>query len=318
MRLADMLREDTTPEFDGVRKALARATPFEISADVGRMAALISSRNSTAKIAEIMPFCRVPFHAAWFEWRGASADYKPEGPIYHPDKPERFGVLYLVDGADHAKATLVFAWGSRGVGVNVCPFAAKMDWSDNPSISDDMRITPVDLNLQYFRETGTFKNDSDEDIRQLIKRGAIVINPLMRGYWTQLLVASRGRKVPQDVVQSWADDINGEPAFAEALLAVVNSRNLVKISDDDQDLTKINRARVKRGKPPMLQFRKVTVSLSRGATARSAKSGDGSIPLHVVRGHFKVRKSGIYWWSPFWRGDAAAGVVSRSGYRVET
>ena len=316
MRLADMLREDTTPEFDGVRKALARATPFEISADVGRMAAQISSRNSATKIAEIMPFCRVPFEAAWFEWRGVSSDFKPEGPKYDARKPDRFGVLFLTDGADHARSICVFAWGSRGTGVNVCPFAAMMDWSENPDIPEALRIMPSEMNLQQYRKTGTFEKDSDEDIKKIIERGAMIPNPLMATYWMDWMVASGGRKIPPEISQMWADDINGEPAFAEALLAVVNSRNLVKISDDDQDLTKINRARVKRGKPPMLQFRKVTVSLSRGATARSAKSGDGSMPLHVVRGHFKVRKSGIYWWSPFWRGDAAAGVVSRKGYEV--
>lgn len=29
-----------------------------------------------------------------------------------------------------------------------------------------------------------------------------------------------------------------------------------------------------------------------------------------VRGHFKVKKTGVYWWNPFVRGDATKGFVS--------
>lgn len=31
--------------------------------------------------------------------------------------------------------------------------------------------------------------------------------------------------------------------------------------------------------------------------------------LHIVRGHFKKKKNGVFWWSPFWRGDHGKGVI---------
>lgn len=316
MRLADMIREDKTAYFDEFRRALAQATPFEISPEVGRIAGQIG-RSSAAKVAEIMPFCRVPFKSAWFEWRGVSADFLPAGPKYDLQKPDRFGVLFVSDGDDHSRATAVFAWGTRGIGVNVCPFAAMMDWSESPHIPDFARITSADDSLKHYRQTGTFKNDSDEDIKAIINRGTLIANPMMLQFWKDMILASGGRKLPITLTQTWADDINGEPGFAEALLAVINSRNLVSITPDTTDLTKLNRARAKRGKPPMLQFRKVAISLSRSATTRASQRGDGAMPLHTVRGHFKVRKSGIYWWAPYWRGDASVGVVSRTGYTVK-
>jgi hypothetical protein len=32
---------------------------------------------------------------------------------------------------------------------------------------------------------------------------------------------------------------------------------------------------------------------------------------HFVRGHFKARKSGVFWWSPHARGDLSRGMVAK-------
>jgi hypothetical protein len=37
---------------------------------------------------------------------------------------------------------------------------------------------------------------------------------------------------------------------------------------------------------------------------------------HSVRGHFKIRKTGVYWWSPFYRVDPTKQTV-RQEYKVE-
>jgi hypothetical protein len=37
---------------------------------------------------------------------------------------------------------------------------------------------------------------------------------------------------------------------------------------------------------------------------------------HLVRGHFKIRKTGVYWWAPFLRGDARHGTIKRHEYEV--
>lgn len=38
------------------------------------------------------------------------------------------------------------------------------------------------------------------------------------------------------------------------------------------------------------------------------------IPAHRVRGHFKIRKNGIFWWRPFVRGTGE--LIERSGYKL--
>ena len=38
--------------------------------------------------------------------------------------------------------------------------------------------------------------------------------------------------------------------------------------------------------------------------------------LHICSGHFKVRKTGIYWWRPHWRGHEELGIVERRGHKI--
>lgn len=37
----------------------------------------------------------------------------------------------------------------------------------------------------------------------------------------------------------------------------------------------------------------------------------GQHRAHLVRGHFKVRKSGVFWWMPFVRGNQKLGFVHK-------
>ena len=309
-----MIREDTTPYFDRFRKALASAVPFEISDDVGTMASIIAGSDAT-KLESVLPFCRLPFPSVWMEWRGTSERFR--NPDKHPAPgttiPDRFGVL-CEKLAREQTAMVSFAWGFKREGFQVCPFAAMADWREQPTMAfDTWSVTKKQDVFDVYRSDPRFKHNTDEQLWKLAQRGAVTPN-LHMGLWWEHVKAGI---ISNRHMQEWADDMAGETPFAEALLAILNAKNLAAVHPDTTDLTKLNRARAKRGKPPMLQFRKVTVSLSRSATARASQRGDGAMPLHTVRGHFKVRKSGIYWWSPYWRGDASVGVVSRTGYTVK-
>ena len=47
----------------------------------------------------------------------------------------------------------------------------------------------------------------------------------------------------------------------------------------------------------------------------AAECGQADARAHFVRGQFKCRRTGIFWWTPFIRGDKALGFVSK-GYEV--
>lgn len=110
-------------------------------------------------------------------------------------------------------------------------------------------------------------------------------------------------------------DIQGEPMLVTAMLLLMNSRNAV--DHVPTELAKLNRARAKRGKTELLGHSVVRLNLSRVQARRAGLAGPGQpVRLHLVRGHFKVRRTGVYWWSHFVRGSRTAGMVQRDRYVV--
>lgn len=320
MRLADQLIQTTRSKdrmdqiFAPVGHAVAQAVPFEIDADVGRIAHAIQQSNG-AKLLAIHEFCRVPYKSAWFEWVGPSAFFgqNPKPETRGHDKapiPDRFGVLVEALDDDLSCAMLSFAWSQKSYGVNVSPYCLLFDWAGRGRIPKFTQPIPFDEMRRAFAK---HKNDTDETLRELEARAEVVPNARLLPLW--LAVEKRGPSHLQAFKENARIDIEGEGGFVEGILAALNSRNLVAVSEP-ADMSRINKARRRCSRPELLSFRTVRLSLSRG-TERRRNNGQGEpLPLHMVRGHFKVRKSGIYWWSPFWRGDAAAGVVARKGYEV--
>jgi hypothetical protein len=86
------------------------------------------------------------------------------------------------------------------------------------------------------------------------------------------------------------------------------------------------RARIRRGDPPIISFHTLEISGLRALLedARTQTAGNLRGALHLVRGHFKTyapdrrlfgRYTGTYWWGLHARGDARAGEV-RKDYEV--
>jgi hypothetical protein len=118
------------------------------------------------------------------------------------------------------------------------------------------------------------------------------------------------------ILSSWLGDVQGEGMILETLLVMLNSKNVVQHAA--VDLSRLNKARNKRGKAPLLDYTKTTIALSRARLRAAAASGlsHEAARAHMVRGHFKIRRTGVFWWSPFVRGDRSHGEVKRLEYDV--
>jgi len=79
------------------------------------------------------------------------------------------------------------------------------------------------------------------------------------------------------------------------------------------DISGLNRSRAKRGEPLFAEHKILKLRLPNlRAQPHGGTAGDRApVRGHFVRGHFKQRASGLYWWSNFFRGDATR-VVSKS------
>lgn len=80
----------------------------------------------------------------------------------------------------------------------------------------------------------------------------------------------------------------------------------------EPDLERLNRARCRRGKPPLLAHIEArSPLLPELRVARSAAAGTRQSPrLHQVRGHLVRRGNQLFWRVPHLRGSARAGTVA--------
>lgn len=87
------------------------------------------------------------------------------------------------------------------------------------------------------------------------------------------------------------------------LLLILCSRSEVVQMEDAPDARQVDAARAKRGRPPLANLRPIRFNISR-FTELGAKIGfpgpttQREVAEHFVRGHFKLRSSGLFWWSP--------------------
>jgi hypothetical protein len=107
----------------------------------------------------------------------------------------------------------------------------------------------------------------------------------------------------------------GNWVFATSFMIMLNARHALERTVED--LGRLNRRRLHASKRPLREFIVTRLDLSRGTTNRGIASGMSrdAARQHLVRGHFKTRKSGIYWWSPFVRGRSDQ-AVPRERYAV--
>lgn len=73
----------------------------------------------------------------------------------------------------------------------------------------------------------------------------------------------------------------------------------------------LNAARARKNKPPLKNYTYIGSNMSTPDTG-AAQSGKSPM-AHVVRGHFKERKTGTYWWNPHIAGKGE--VKEREGYK---
>jgi hypothetical protein len=322
-RLADIICASSHPMFRRFAERLRSAVRFEIAPEVGAMAHAVKD-SSAGRLKSAMQFCRLPFDLVWLEWLGPAASLgvsngaSPVDPLR--PVPCRMGVL-VESGAGRLDAGMVsYAWAHNRTVPNVAVLSTTFDWgaipSAVPTIVEDTQA-PFDY-VSSMRKFIQYKKDNANDLLALRGRHGVVPCPYMAEAVSRL-IAARPWDVAPLMDGAW-QDIRGEQRFVEALLATLNFRNLVQV-DPEENWGVLNKARRKLGRPAKLSFRKVVVSVSRVHARKCAAAkgaGGGGMPLHIVRGHPKIRKTGIYWWSPFLRGDEAYGRIDRSKYEVRS
>lgn len=128
--------------------------------------------------------------------------------------------------------------------------------------------------------------------------------------------------VPKDSMADYRVAAEGLGWLGLTFVLLMTARNTPLLVGEAENIERLNKQRVKSGKPRLVTARPIQWNLSReerravragvpfDRTARSAALG------HMVRGHMKVRKSGVFWWSPHYRNAGDDDVGSGRDYAV--
>lgn len=279
------------------------------------MMTLNIAESSPKRFLSALGVCRLPFPKMWVEFvfkdredwhrhlieKGRTVVNRDDAP-----PPQRLG-FYLEQQDDEGRSILVQpAWVHLDGSPSVCNlvYLINTDPSWKPS-SEMLEKRRFDISKGYekgWADSWIGKKDEIEAAVELECRLETIVPPWLRDTWR--VVSSLGKEKFDHFCEMALYDLRSEWRFTLALLTMLNSRNVIEISPEN-DLSKLNKARTKSGKAPLLSSHDIRLSLSRVQRNRIGGSGAGmQYQAAIVRGHWKLRSSGLFWWNPYLRGTS--------------
>jgi hypothetical protein len=311
----DLINAIGGPDDDRHRGAFGLLAPmlqdaqrFDLASEVIRSAYTVVGSPIDAQL-RALPLCRLPFTTTWFEWSGSALSQ-----FWADVGTDKVGVLIRTD-ENLQSGEMTFTTRHRRA-CSIVPINVAFDWLGTSATSPDLSATRVKYESMTDQQWDEFiaanplaRISTRESLQADTGRFAFIQNSLMSNY---LLAAGEGPHL-KNIVNAAMDGIQGLPQLVRAVVMLLNSRNMTA-AEPRPVSEKLNKARAKSGKQPLLDHTHIRIRLSRAMAARAGEAADSRSPtrLHLVRGHFKVRATGVYWWSPFARGDATTGAVRQT------
>lgn len=307
---------DITP----ILPRLQRAHKFVLGPEFTAVADALSSDYTG--LVKAFPHCRLPFAHTWIELahldrpQFAAAEMHVEA---FQVRPKRVGFLLSATRPDLSAWKAHLLW-SADRGCSCAALAMTFDMVESlapsstlPTAEDEAEhrasyrlLSPhlknhpgwssatASVKLAMMRHTATAIPDYG------ILPPPFEINPIKLAEFYEMI----GELARSD----WA----GEAGYILAVIGLLNARNVVETQAVSHGL--LNRARARRGRPPLFEYKilKIASRHHHRAYGANGRHGDYS-PMrgHFVRGHFKVRKSGIFFWHPFARGSFKRGKIDK-------
>lgn len=280
--------------FTRIARIIAQAQRFDFSTEAILSAETIAVSPLDSQL-RALTLCRLPFKLTWFEW--------PTHGLYLPTL-KRMGVLLEASDDSLQRGFMSFAFHHPMSGFSIGIAGYQFDWSDS------IPIPPPPF--------PSCRTEDEEDIDWHARYGDLRIKTDTSEYMRPWI--DHGQH-SADQIRKFAEiaskQITGLEPLVRAALLLLNSRNLIA-SEHRPASTALNKARGAKGQTPLHDYTHIRINLSRAIAGRSGEAANPRNPtrLHLVRGHFKVRATGIYWWSPFARGDVEQGRVIRQRREV--
>jgi hypothetical protein len=326
MRLYDVIQQNAGTALDrafqgligSFAAALRQSECFELTPPVvSACGQVCASKPSSILAATAM--LRLPYEHTWLEWYGDRGDYIKENQKIVPD---RMGCLLTAVDNEFNRGYAYWAWFHHTESLTIAPFGIAFDWDTGrppvlqqllehhnlpaylmhafeKRVGDKLAAQAVLVNSKKWYDKTINKDQKEIDaFIQLEKRATIVPN-----HYATKFIAEYNLLDPNNPgMANFTDDVCGELPFIESFIIMLNSKHILDKTADD--FSKLNKVRVKTKKAPLREFTTTRLRLTRTTENRMRAAGmdRSAARMHLVRGHFKLRKSGCYWWSPFARG----------------
>lgn len=311
---------------------IAQAKRFVLT-DEALDAALDLIRHKPEVLLQMTHMARLPFPLMWIEYNGKRRYYAddPEFPCSEEDKPDRVGYLIeatnntmtegkasMFQGANHPKygficATSLFAW-AFDYGDVPNPEHHVKDWLCKPMFMGirerEKRNTKV-----FFKYKGM--DISDAQIEDLYRRDIRVPSDYANRFLQMVRFSDKINDPQFDrLVGVNISGMRGDNFLLRAILAMMNSKKNMQYEDVEYDPA-FMRSRQKKGRSEWLSHSVIKFGFSdhQKARMRAAGMNEAQIRAHFRRGHWKNRKTGVFWWNPHFAGSLDFGMVD-SDYEV--
>jgi hypothetical protein len=300
-------------EIELLKANVARAQKFVLEPSIARAADGLSRDETVRALA----WARPPFEHCWME-------------VAHAERP-KFNVKPVAPGLIRPRRVGLLIEPAPDVGQGIYDFTLVWDcpagvYGDGASSfnAGEISVCAVSAVVNL--------GDSSEEWRKALLQLAEPGNPDMgaphdgpplpfaftatRKYSSESItkVVNYDPQLADRMLSMAVGDWGGEPWFWTSVLELLNAKGGAEIAPGE-DRTKLNRARAKSGKPELKPFHVLKLKLGAGKSVPQAAPGERdehrSMRAHMVRGHFKQRASGLYWWSPFVRGDKSRGFADK-------
>jgi len=252
------------------------------------------------QVAKALEFCRLPYDEIWVECSQSHRLHFVKGGKIEPWQgiPLKIGFLMKATSMDFSCFKVHQFWTVQN------PLFDRIDRCVG-FLAAEFDMKGEELSSEELARIGEGSSESWKRAPLEVRRRLMSV---MNVSWPDFPVPqAAGSAYDHMAVMDWT----GEPPFIEATLALLNCRNVHQTEYVDK--TEHNRKRARRGHAPLASYHLVKIHPHHIVRAGTRSNGEDHAALraHFVRGHFKHRATGLYFWRPHARGNASAGRVNK-------
>lgn len=249
-------------------------------------------------VGSSLELVRIPAASLWLEFRSAARQKVLSGmgrlaPDGCPDG-QRIGMM-VTAAPGGRRGRIDVCWdGLDGAGPELAPFAIVFDFDDS--------------SVSASNEPGTLGIDvpAHPGLRPLFAHLHFALRPAWRRYYSD---HTQGEDHYREVLLHSVAPLFEDAPFLATFCLLLMSGSALRQFPSERD--KLNKARVQRGRPPLLDHVELAMNLAGTVANAPASAGDlrSSPRLHFVRGHLVRRGDAIFWRTAHMRGKPALGAI---------